>query len=124
MANERGGIVAYDLCVDEASWEMHARVEIEQSEKTLEVMRECILFWFDGQAEIDAVNGDVTRAFLMMLGMALCSEDHWCLEATMTAFDELEGWCDLRGNFGVTLKSIEVERRGLERDDVGVEEVA
>ena len=87
-------------------WE--AVVEIDDTPKTKEVMKEQLLFWLGGQRRIDKVSGDVELVYLEMLGQYLIAESMGCtLEGVLCAVEESEGWCSLRGKYGIKLISVD-----------------
>lgn len=87
-------------------WE--AIVEIDDTAETKELMKEQLLFWTNGQRKIDAAGGDVELVYLEMLGKYLITVSMGrTLEGVLYVVEESEGWCSLRGKYGIKLISVD-----------------
>jgi len=101
-------------------WE--AEVEIDESEKTLEIMRSQIMFWMDGEKELVRYDGNAEKAYLKMLGQELLPMSReYNLSGILSEFEDLEGWAPLDGSFGVKL--ISVDSWYFEKNDIRLEQL-
>lgn len=82
----------YNLSYD---WQDLAEVEIDESEKTSALMKEMLLFWSSGEDRLAENNGNITKAWLKMLGAFL-------IRNRRRPNDD-EGWCDLDGSHGIKI---------------------
>jgi hypothetical protein len=96
-------------------WE--AVVEVDDTQDTIDVMTEQLLFWSGGKSRIKQANGDVITAYMKMLGEQLITLSMtYSLNGIISHFDEAEGWYDVKGNHGVKLISC----NEWEFEDMGV----
>ncbi|MCK5345019.1 MAG: DUF2528 family protein [Candidatus Heimdallarchaeota archaeon] len=87
-------------------WE--ALVEIKDDEETMSKMKEMILFWMNGKNRIKKEKGDITTAFLKMLGETMITESmEYNTFGIREFFKEEEGWYDMDGSHGIEIFSVD-----------------
>lgn len=98
----------------------YAIVEIEDSQETIKLMEEQLMFWSGGKYRIQREKGDIEKAYVKMLGQELINLSmEFNIEGIKSHFDDKEGWCDLRGKFWVEL--IDCQTWVFEEDDFDIE---
>ena len=99
-------------------WE--AVFEIDRSDKTIETMKDQILFWMSGEDRIEKEGGDIEKAYLKMVSQEMIDETmRFNLKGILSYFEDAEGYAPLNGEYGVKL--ISVDNWKFDEDDFFIE---
>lgn len=85
-----------------------AVLEVDETAKTLEGMKNQLLFWMSGQDRIESHHGDIESAYLTMLAQRLISlSTEYNTRGVKDEFKDAEGWLPIDGSHGVNLISVD-----------------